>query len=298
MRISVDKRPIVSSPIVPKHPWQCLEKMTFVPIKSNQILLFAKYSAGARSAPEYYLHLSIHEIRTDHRVGPTLWSFNGSVDGHFNILDLELIKSTENALGITFWVQFHDHWKLFDISTTETDVSNNLPLIESGRIDFDFKFKSKSLRFNESPGLSKNFMQSCRTCSDVLQGTLSPDTRILLNADMNGNRHNETIDVHYLDPGGTSFSFVTRMSIPPLKVTSLRGPSELAFSPDGSKFAMGMASCGVSVWNIQSKVPLQTFTKDPRPGVVFQSRRLFQFTSGNFGKEILVFAEVRLMFTF
>ena len=109
---------------------------------------------------EYYLHLSIHEIRSDHRVGPALWSFNGSVDGHFNIVDLELIKSSEYALGITFWVRFDDHWKLFDISTTETGASNNFPLIESGRIDFDLKFKLKR-PFDGSPGLSNIFMQSC-----------------------------------------------------------------------------------------------------------------------------------------
>ena len=131
--------------------------MSFVPIKGNRILLFAKYSAGAWVAPEY-LHLSIHEICSDHRVGPALWSFNGSIDGH--LLNLELIKSTGNALGIAFWARFDDHWKLFDISTTETNTSNNFPLIESGRIDFDLKFKSKSAR-GKNLCLPKNFMHSC-----------------------------------------------------------------------------------------------------------------------------------------
>jgi len=111
-----------------------------------------------------YLHLSIHEICSDNRVGPVLWSFNGSVDGHFNLSHLML--STENALGITFGVQFIDHRKLFDISTTETDASDNFPLIESGRIDFDLKLKSK-WGSNDSLGLSEIFLQLCCTYSNV-----------------------------------------------------------------------------------------------------------------------------------
>ena len=146
--------------IVRKHPSRRLNNISFVPIKDNRILLFAKYSVGDWRTPEYHLHLSIHEIRSDHRVGPALWSFNGSVDGHLNNLDLEPIRSTENALGITFAVQFDNHWKLFDISTTETDAPDNFPLVESGRIYFDLKFKSKSVH-DRSPGLSKIFMQSC-----------------------------------------------------------------------------------------------------------------------------------------
>ena len=58
-------------------------------------------------------------------------------------------------------MRFEDHWKLFDLSTNETDASNNVPLIESGRIDFDVKFKSKWLYYENSPGLSKFFTQSC-----------------------------------------------------------------------------------------------------------------------------------------
>ena len=108
----------------------------------------------------HYLHLSIHEIRSDHRVGPALWSFNGGADGHFDIRDLELIKSTENALGVTFAVRFDNRWKLFDLSTTETDTSNNFPLIESGKIGFDHKFKLSSKFDQRSNGLFK-FMQSC-----------------------------------------------------------------------------------------------------------------------------------------
>jgi hypothetical protein len=137
-----------------------VRKILFIPIKGNQILLFARYiKFGNTTFKPFTLHLSIHEIRSDYRVGPALWSFNGSVDGHnFDIDDLVPIKSTENALGITFGVQFDHHWELFDIPTTDTDVSDNFPLIESGRIDFDLKFK---LKWRDDPGLSKDFLQSC-----------------------------------------------------------------------------------------------------------------------------------------
>ena len=104
-----------------------------------------------------YLHLSIHEIRSDHRVGPALWSFNGGVASHFDIDDLVPISYTENGMGITFGMQFDDHWKLFDISTTDT--TDNFPLIESGRIDFDKKLYSKWER-RSSRGLSDISMQS------------------------------------------------------------------------------------------------------------------------------------------
>ena len=117
----------------------------------------AKYF-GKKSFRFPYLHLSIHGIRSDHRVGPALWSFNGSVDGHFDTDDLEVIKSTENALGITFGVRFDNHWKLFDISTTDANASDKFPLIESGRIDFDLKLKSK---WENSPGLFGIVMQLC-----------------------------------------------------------------------------------------------------------------------------------------
>ena len=46
---------------------------------------------------------------------------------------------------------------------------------------------------------------------------LSPDRHILINADLERGRCNETIDIHYSDSGGTNnmnFSFVTCRSIP------------------------------------------------------------------------------------
>ena len=141
--------------IVPKHPSRELQKSSFIPIKGNRILLFAKYFENM--IYKSYLHLSIHEICSNHRVGPALWSFNGGVASHFFIDDLVPINYTENALGITFGVRFDDHWKLFNISST--DASNNFPLIESGRIDFDIKLYSEWERMS-SLGLSEIFMQS------------------------------------------------------------------------------------------------------------------------------------------
>jgi hypothetical protein len=72
---------------------------------------------------------------------------------------------------------------------------------------------------------------------------------------------------------------------------------ELAFSADGSKFAIAMNNERVSVWDIQSKVPLKTFMGAPKS--IYDERTAFlQFSSGKRGKEVLVFVEVRLMFTF
>ena len=74
---------------------------------------------------------------------------------------------------------------------------------------------------------------------------------------------------------------------------------ELAFSADGSKFAMTMSQGGqgVSVWNIQSKNPIKTFVEVPE---YVKGRRVrnLQFSSGKSGKEALVFVEVCPMITF
>ena len=115
--------------------------------------------------------------------------------------------------------------------------------------------------------------------------------------DMSDRRHNKTIDIHYLEPGGTNFSFITHMPIPLLRATYLVNSPELAFSADGSKFAIAMDP-GMSVWDIRSKVPLQTFMEAPLPPELVLPDRLPQFSSGDLGKEILVFVEVRIMFTF
>ena len=115
--------------------------------------------------------------------------------------------------------------------------------------------------------------------------------------DMVDTQGNEMVDVHYLDPGGTKFSLVGRLSIP-VTETVHNFPEAPAFSADGSKFAMGLACGGVSVWNVRNKVPLQTFTEVLCPWQkAMPYRRLLQFSSGNSGKEFLVFVEVCLMFT-
>ena len=96
----------------------------FILIKGNRILLLAKFLGKKDTV----LHLSIHEICSDHHVGHALWSSSSSFDHDLDIDDLELIKSTKNALGITVGMKFRDHLKLFKIPT---DTSDNLPLIIS-----------------------------------------------------------------------------------------------------------------------------------------------------------------------
>ena len=129
----------------------------FILIKGNRILLVVRYWGASGVC----LYLSIHEIRSDNRVGPVLWFFDGSDDGHPDIHDLVPIKSTENAVGIAFGTKYEDHWKLFDISTTGTNASDNFPLIESGRIDHDPKPKERERVHNNDLGLSEIFMQPC-----------------------------------------------------------------------------------------------------------------------------------------
>ena len=114
-------------------------------------------------------------------------------------------------------------------------------------------------------------------------------------------RRNKMIDIHYLDSGGTTFSFVTCVSFaaPPAQEEFRLVAPELAFSADGSKFAktMSQGGQGVSVWDIQSKTPLKTFMEVPKYSI---SRLVcnLQFSSGKSGKEALVFVEVCPMFTF
>ena len=159
--------------IVPNHLSWLLIEFSFVPIKGNHTLLFAKYIENL----VHFLHLSIHEIRSDSRVGPALWSFNSRVPDHWNDSHLELIKSTKNPLAITFMVWFNDHWRLFDISTaTETEASNKFRLkVESGRIDVDLKIKGLKWAHDDNLGLSEIFMQ-CRICSNVFSKSSYPLT--------------------------------------------------------------------------------------------------------------------------
>ena len=110
------------------------------------------------------------------------------------------------------------------------------------------------------------------------------------------------IDLHYLDSGGTTFSFVTCMSFPAptARERNIFFTLGIALSADGSKFAMakGRGSVGVSVWDIQSKTPLKTFAEVHKYGDGRRSIGNLQFSSGKSGKEALVFVEVCPMFTF
>ena len=82
----------------------------------------------------------------------------------------------------------------------------------------------------------------------------------------------------------------------PTQQIYLLSEPELAFSADGSKFAMAMVR-GVSVCDVQSKTPIKTFAEVPKYGNGSRKGNL-QFSSGKSGKEALVFVEVCLMFTF
>jgi len=109
------------------------------------------------------------------------------------------------------------------------------------------------------------------------------------------------IDIHYSDFGGTNninFSFITRFSIPVPEdlPIGLHAPA-LAFSADGSKFAMASHS-RMSVWDIRSKVPLKTFMDLPNSKYCDLHVLHLQFSSGKLGKEVLVFVQVCLMFKF
>ena len=122
---------------------------------------------------------------------------------------------------------------------------------------------------------------------------------------MERERDNETIDIHYLTAGHTdkmNFSFITRISIPvPLVpgTTPISQSPALAFSADGSKFAIAMDHSRVSVWDIRSKVLVKTFMEVPKESDYRAGHvRCLQFSSGKSREEVLVFVEVCLMFTF
>jgi len=101
-----------------------------IPINRNRILLIGK-SSSLRHETCDYLHLSIHEIHS-YRVGPALWTYHNY--GHSNIFQLQPMKSTTNALGITFGIDFKDHMELFDVSTDAKE--NSYPLVEAGKLNY------------------------------------------------------------------------------------------------------------------------------------------------------------------
>ncbi|KIJ95325.1 hypothetical protein K443DRAFT_683104 [Laccaria amethystina LaAM-08-1] len=238
---------------------------SLIPINRNQILLIGTCHEESYDNDDTwdYLHVSVHEIHS-YCVGPALWTYHNY--GRSNIFQLQPMKSTTNALGITFGVDFKSHMKLFAVST---DTKDRYPLVEAGQLNYS------------------------RQLNDAV--VLSPDRRILLNAD----RDNETIDVFYSGTGDTDnmdFSFVTYVSIPNPKGTNrkgerLLGAPLLAFSADGTKFAAGTADGVVSVWDVRSKVPLKVFEVDVPRNIHKWPIWHLQFSSGILGREVLVFME-------
>ena len=105
-----------------------------IPINRNQILLVGiSYEKGSYVVKTWhYLHLSIHEIHS-YRVGPALWTYHNY--GYSNIFELQPMKSTTNALGITFGVDSKSYMKLFNIST-DTKEDCHYPLVEAGQMNY------------------------------------------------------------------------------------------------------------------------------------------------------------------
>lgn len=239
---------------------------TLFPINRNQILLIGMTFEESYYTDEtwHYLHLSIHEIHS-YRVGPALWTYHDY--GHSDIFALQPMKSTTNALGITFGLDFTSCMELFDVSTDAKE--DRYPLVKAGQLKYSRQLNGAVV--------------------------LSPDRRILLNADQN----NEAIDIFYSGTGDTNnmdFSFVTRVSIPNPKGTNRKegrpfGPPSLVFSADGTKFAAGTTDGIVSVWEVRSKIPLKIFEVDVPKDVLQQPISYLQFGSGILGKEVLVFME-------
>jgi hypothetical protein len=112
---------------------------TLIPINHNQILLIGKCHEESYYDDDYwdYLHLSIHEIHS-YRVGPALWTYDHY--GHSNIFQLQPMKSTTNALGITFGVHSESRMELFDISTEAK--KGCYPLIEAGQLNYSRKLNN------------------------------------------------------------------------------------------------------------------------------------------------------------
>ena len=104
-----------------------------IPINRNRILLIGKTFEESYydDTTWHFLHLSIHEIHS-YRVGPALWTYHHY--GHSNIFQLQPIKSTTNALGITFGVHSKSRMELFDVSTD--GKKDSYPLVEAGQLNY------------------------------------------------------------------------------------------------------------------------------------------------------------------
>ena len=106
-----------------------------IPINRNRILLIGKSFEESYHDDEtwHYLHLSIHEIHS-YRIGPALWTYHDY--GHSNIFQLQQMKSTTNALGITFGVYSTSFMELFDVSI---DTKDSYPLVKAGKLNYSRK---------------------------------------------------------------------------------------------------------------------------------------------------------------
>jgi hypothetical protein len=105
---------------------------TLIPIHRNRILLIGQCHEESYYDDQTwdYLHLSIHEIHSYH-VGPALWTYHSY--GYLNIFQLRPMKTTTNALGITFGVHSQSCMELFDIST---DAKDSYPLVKAGQLNY------------------------------------------------------------------------------------------------------------------------------------------------------------------
>ena len=111
-----------------------------IPINRNRILIFGQSREDSYYTDEtwHYLHLSIHEMHS-YRVGPALWTYHHY--GRSDIFQLQPMKSTTNALGITFGVDSRSRMELFDISSDAKERS--YPLVEAGQLNYGRQLNGK-----------------------------------------------------------------------------------------------------------------------------------------------------------
>ena len=113
-----------------------------IPINRNRILLIGQCLEESYhdDTTWHFLHLSIHEIHS-YRIGPALWTYHGY--GHSNIFKLRPMKSTTNALGITFGVHSKSRMELFDVSTNAKEDTYGYPLVEAGQLNYSQQLNGK-----------------------------------------------------------------------------------------------------------------------------------------------------------
>ena len=106
-----------------------------IPINRSRILLIGQCLEESYhdDTTWHFLHLSIHEIRVhSFRIGPALWTYHDY--GHSNIFQLQPMKSTTNALGITFGVYSKSRMEQIDVSTDAKE--DDYPLVDAGQLNY------------------------------------------------------------------------------------------------------------------------------------------------------------------